>query len=166
MGKADNAVQAAGMARDHTGGRFSTQTLRWRLKEAGMSAVVKKKHPLLQPRHRKARMEFAERHAEWTVENWKKVIWSDETKINCLGSDGRKYVWKEGGESLSDRLVEGTVKFGGGNLMMWGCMSWEGVGYATKIDGKMDADLYTEILADEFMQTLKFYGFNIEDVIF
>ena len=25
-------------------------------------------------------------------------------------------------EGLSDRVVEGTVKFGGGNLMMWGCM--------------------------------------------
>ncbi|KIK71768.1 hypothetical protein PAXRUDRAFT_46088, partial [Paxillus rubicundulus Ve08.2h10] len=23
----------------------------------------------------------------------------------------------------------------GGSVMMWGCMAWEGVGYATKIDG-------------------------------
>ena len=49
-----------------------------------------------------------------------KVMWSDETKINYLGSDGRKYV----GEGLSDRLVEGTMKFGGGKLMLWGCMGW------------------------------------------
>ena len=59
-------------------------------------------------------MEFAERHAEWTLEDWKGVIWSDDTKINCLGSDGRKYVWKNRDEGLSDRLVEGTVKFGVG----------------------------------------------------
>ena len=51
-------------------------------------------------------MEFAERDLEWTIEDWKKVIWSDETKINHLGSDGRKDVWKDVGEALNDRVVE------------------------------------------------------------
>ncbi len=50
--------------------------------------------------------------------------------------------------------------------MMWGCMTWDGIGYATKIDGKMDAELYTEILGDELMKTLEFYGYDLEDVIF
>ena len=55
-------------------------------------------------------MDFAESHKDWTVEDWKRVIWSDETKINRLGSDGKKWVWKRPGEGLSDRLVQGTVK--------------------------------------------------------
>ena len=42
-GKVDNAVQAAGMLQGHSGRKFSTQTLRRRLKESGMMAVVKKK---------------------------------------------------------------------------------------------------------------------------
>ena len=84
--------------------------------------MVKKKWPLLKKHHRKEQLDFAESHKEWTLEDWKRVIWSDETKINCLGSDGRKWAWKEVGEQLSDRLVEGTVKFGGGNVMVWGCM--------------------------------------------
>ena len=33
--------------------------------------------------------------------------------------------------------------------MMWGCMSWDGVGYAAKIDGRMDSNLYCSILEDE-----------------
>ena len=37
-------------------------------------------------------------------------MWSIETKINCLGSDDRTYVWKNEGEGLSDIDVEGTVK--------------------------------------------------------
>ena len=48
---------------------------------------------------RKARMGFSERHIKWTIEDWKKVIWSDETKINHLGSDARKDVWKDVGEA-------------------------------------------------------------------
>lgn len=36
----------------------------------------------------------------WTVEDWKRVVWSDETKINRVGSDGRNWVWKkQGGEA-------------------------------------------------------------------
>ena len=33
--------------------------------------------------------------------------------------------------------IEGTVKFGGGSIMIWGCVTWERVGYAAKIDGRM-----------------------------
>ena len=43
---------------------------------------------------------------------------------------------------------------------------WEGVGYACKIDGKMDADLYTQILEDEFQASIKYYGKSPEDIIF
>ena len=69
-------------------------------------------------------------HVIWfALEDWKKVVWSDETKVNCLGSDGRKWVWKRAGEGLTNRLVQGTQKFGGGSLMVWGCMLWEGTGY-------------------------------------
>ena len=49
---------------------------------------------------------------------------------------------------------------------MWGCMTWDGVGMACKIDGKMDANLYVQILEDELQQTLVDYGFTPEDIIF
>ena len=70
------------------------------------------------------------------------MVWSDETKINCLGSDECKWVWKRPGEGLSDRLVKRTVEFEEGSVIIWGCMTWEGVGYAAKIDGRMGSDLY------------------------
>jgi len=57
---------------------------------------------------------------------------------------------------LSDRLVQGTVKFGGGSLIFWGCIFWEGVRFGTKIDGRMDADLFVSILEDELQQSLEY----------
>ena len=98
---------------------------------------MKKKSPLLSQHHKHEWMDFALSHRHWTIEDWKRVVWSDETKINQLGSDGQKWVWKSAGEALSDCLVEGTQKFGGGSLMMWGYMTWEGPGYVCKIDGRM-----------------------------
>ncbi|KIK96253.1 hypothetical protein PAXRUDRAFT_80018, partial [Paxillus rubicundulus Ve08.2h10] len=41
------------------------------------------------------------------------------------------------------------LKFGGGSVMMWGCMVCEGVGYATKID-----------------ESLEYHGLNPPDIIF
>ena len=94
------------------------------------------------------------------------VIWSDETKINCLGSDGKKWVWKMPGERFSDRLVQGTVKFGGGSLMIWGCMFWEGPRYATKIDGRINADIFVSIPDDELQESIKYYKKKPSNVLF
>jgi hypothetical protein len=131
-----------------------------------MKAVVKRKRPFLSKQHRRERLDFAITHQDWTVEDWKTVVWSDETKINRLGSDGRKWVWKKAGEGLSDRLVQGTKKFGGGSLMMWGCMLWEGAGYACRIDGRMDGELYTKILEDELQESLAYFSKDPSSVIF
>ena len=143
-GKADTAVQAAQELKDTVGVEASTKTVRRALKEAGLKASVKKK----KPRHVRERMDFALRHQHWTVEDWERIVWSDETKVNRLGSDGRKWTWRRPGDELTSRDVQGTVKFGGGSLMLWGCMAAEGVDYSCRIDGMMDAELYTRILGD------------------
>jgi hypothetical protein len=131
-----------------------------------MKAVIKCKHPLLLAQHCKARLDFAHAYKDWTVNDWRRVVWSDETEINCLGSDGCKWVWKKPDEGLNDRLMEGTVKFRGGSVMIWGCMTWEGVGYAARIDGRMDGDLYLQILKDDLQNTLQYHSLNPSDIIF
>ena len=83
-----------------------------------MKAVVKKKKPLLSVNHRKRRLAFALKYQHQTVEDWKRVIWSDETEINRIRSDGQEYMWKKKEEGLIAREVKGTVKFGGGSLMV------------------------------------------------
>ena len=50
--------------------------------------------------------------------------------------------------------------------MMWGCMSWDGVGYAAKIDGRMDSDLYCSILEDELPDSIKYFKKKHKDILF
>ena len=88
-GEASNAVQATKLINSIIPSTVSTQTVRNTLKVANHKAVTKKKEPLLSPAYRKKRLAFALKHQHWTVEDWKRVIWSDETKINRLGSDGQ-----------------------------------------------------------------------------
>ena len=77
------------------------------------------------------------------------MLWSDETKINCIGLDGKVYVWKQQGEPPSDHTTTPTVKYGrGNNLTVWGCMGWNEVGKLLEIQEKMNAEQYYEILED------------------
>ncbi len=91
-GKADTAVQAAKSLETILDQPVSIRTVAGGLKSAGLKAVVKKKKPFLSKKHKKARLDFALAHKDWTIEDWKRVVWSDETKINCLKSDGKKWV--------------------------------------------------------------------------
>ena len=72
------------------------------------------------PQHICQHLDFATKYQHWTTEDWKHVIWSDETKINHLGSDGCEWVWKKPGGIMTEQHVKGTVKFGSGSLMIWG----------------------------------------------
>jgi transposase len=128
------------------------------LKQHSFIAVTKKKKPLLTAVHRKKRLAFALKHREWTVEDWKRVMWSDETKINRIGSDGKQWVWKKAGDGLIEREVQGTVKFGGGNIMVWGCMGWNGVGELAEVEGRMDADQYVDILNNHLLPSMEESG--------
>ena len=112
-GRANNAVQAIHFINSIILTPICSQTVRNTLKEASLKAVVKKKKPLLSATHRKRRLVFALKHQHWTVEDWKWIIWSDETKINRIGSDRQEYMWKRKEERLTFREVKGTVKFGG-----------------------------------------------------
>ena len=50
--------------------------------------------------------------------------------------------------------------------MLWRCMCWDGIGYSCKIDGRMDGDLYIEILEDELMKSIDYHGKTPSDIIF
>ena len=45
-------------------------------------------------------------------------------------------------------------------------MTAQGVGYACKIDGRMDAELYTHILDDELIDTVEYYGMDRSRLVF
>ena len=165
-GKASTAVEAVKHINSVIQHPVTVQTIRNVLKEDGYKSYAKKKMPFLSTWHRKARLAFAQKYEHWTVDDWKRVIWSDETKVNRFGSDGRKYCWKKPGEPLGDREVDPTVKFGGGCIMVWGCMGWNGVGILCEVEGKMDAKQYCSILEDGLLKSIQKLGIPEENVIF
>ncbi len=75
-------------------------------------------------------------------------------------------MWMKPGNGHSANDVKGTIKSDGWSLMMWGCMTAQGVGYACCIDGHLDAETYAHIMDNELMQTVEYYGLEKGKMIF
>lgn len=101
------------------------ETVRRRLAEVGLHSRTAATGPLLTPAHRRARLEFARSHQNWTDAEWATVMFSDETRINLYGSDNRTKVRRRPGERYAQCNISPRVQFGGGSVMIWGGITME-----------------------------------------
>lgn len=126
---------------------ISARTIRRRLQDHNLHGRIARKVPLLSAKNIKQRIEFATSNiATENQRNWKNILFSDETKINLFGSDGRVYVRRGKNQELNPRNTIKTVKHGGGNIKIWGCFSYAGVGPIFWIKDIMTKELYLKIL--------------------
>lgn len=71
----------------------SPQTIRRRLHDADMKSQISAQKTLLERSHQEQRMEFASIVEDWTPENWRCVIFSDEASF-CTCLDQQARVWR------------------------------------------------------------------------
>ncbi len=76
---------------------------------------------------RQRRLTWAKEKKNWTVAQWSKVLFSDESKF-CIsfGNQGPR-VWRKGGEAHSPSCLKSSVKFPQ-SVVIWDSMSSAGVG--------------------------------------
>jgi hypothetical protein len=166
----DNAVKVKKQLQIDHGIHVSADTIRRALRKEGLGAIEKKKKPMLSVKNSRKRLAWCKAHRYWTIDDWKRVVWSDETKVNRFNSDGRTWAWIRDGQTLQPRHINATVKHGGGSIMLWSAITYAGVGWMCKIEGHMDKTLYKEILEDEQRQTIDFacenLGLRRDQIIF
>jgi hypothetical protein len=147
--------------------QISYQSVLNNLRRVGLHPYKKLKKPFLSKKHQEKRYHWAKTYVNWTVDDWKRVVFSDETKINLWNSDGIIYHWKRPNDQVNPFHIHPTVKHGGGHLMFWGCMTWRGLGYGCQIcDGTMKAVDYVGILDTTLKETVKHYGYQQDEFIF
>lgn len=138
---------------------FAT-TVRRRLHETRLYGHLAVKKPLLLPRHRQLRFNFAREHADWSWVDWSTVMFSDESKFNLFQSDGRVNVRRRPGKQLRDDCVTLTVKFVGGSVMVWGAMSYRGTRFLSRVDGRLNSQGYIKILEDCAIPSAHLLGYG------
>lgn len=98
-------------------------------------------------------------------EAWRATVFTDESRISVHGPDGHNRCWRRPRKILQDHHVRQTVKFGGKSVMVWGAISYEGVGKLVFIDIKMNSSVYIEVLRSGYFGTLEMHGFDIDSSI-
>ncbi len=107
---------------------------------------------------------WAKEKKNWTVAQWSKVLFSDESKF-CIsfGNQGPR-VWRKDGEAHSPSCLKSSVKFPQ-SVMIWGAMSSAGVGPFCLLKTNVTAPVYQEIL-EHFMLPSADQLFKDADFIF
>jgi transposase len=132
-----------------SGIKVSRHTLRRRLKEINLYSRIRRRKPILKPHHKTARLRWAKKYEHWTVQDWMRVIWSDESAIVLGKKSRRRRCIRKKGHAHKARHCDGTVKSGKITIMVWGCFNGLKPGPLIVCDaGSVNADRYLDILHD------------------
>ncbi|KAK3547862.1 hypothetical protein QTP86_031949, partial [Hemibagrus guttatus] len=121
----------------------------------GLKSCSACKAPVLKKAHVQACLKFANEHLNDSEENWVKVLWSDETKIELFGINSIRRVWKRRNAAYDPKNTIPTVKHGGGNIMLWGCFSAKGRRQLHRIKRTMDGAMYRQILGENLLPSAR-----------
>lgn len=90
----------------------------------------------LRPENMKKRFQKAKEWMYIPKDHRRKVLWSDESPFERLNCPKISYVRRKQGNGIGKENLTGTIKHGGGKIMLWECFSYSGVGNKCESMGK------------------------------
>ncbi|GFW11267.1 transposable element Tc1 transposase [Trichonephila clavipes] len=130
------------------------RTVRGRLLEIGLQGCKVHPKPLLTKYQHKRRLTWAREHSLWSIKDWEKVIFSDESQFCISGNQSSAYVRRRTREEFSPLCLKPTVKYTT-KVMVWGCMFSHGVGRLHIVSETVKAMDYIEILQNKLLPTAR-----------
>lgn len=101
------------------GVRASERTLRKAFAREGYHRRKARKKPFLNAETKEKRLHYALSHRHWTSEDWRRVIWTDESYVWLSGPRGTIWVTRRPGEEYEESCI--APKFPKKNaIMIWG----------------------------------------------
>jgi len=109
------------LGRSGIAGRIvSRKTVARVLKRYGITKKVARRKPGFKKNCKIARLQFAKAHQSWTVSEWNKVLFSDESNFNTRKQSARLKVSKRIGEANTPLNIAYTFSSGTISCSVWG----------------------------------------------
>ena len=113
----------------------------------------RRRKPFVSPKNRRIRLQWVREHHEWSIDDWKNVVFSDECRFG-LGNDSRtKRVWRTTSEANNPKFFQPTFK-NAVSVMFWGCIGPNGVCRLVQCDQRMNATRYVSLLRENLFESI------------
>ena len=103
----------------------SKKTLYRVLKQQGITNWLAKKRPILTQKHAQQRLQFAKQYRYWSIQDWARVIWSDECSVERGSGKERKWCFRTPAQKWEKEMIETYGKGKALSIMVWGAF-WGG----------------------------------------
>ena len=124
------------------------------VKELGFEYAAKVKKQWLGATHRKQRMAWCTRYMSWTHDDWKNVIFSDESTFYVLKRKNQCKIWRLKKKKLLPKCLQQTNTGDGGKVGIWAAISGFGTLNARIYTENINDQLYCDVLQNEVKQFL------------
>lgn len=129
-----------------------SSTVRKRLLEHGRRARKPIKKQLLTDRMQKQRLAWAKKYKNWTIQDWEKVIFSDESHFEVHGYRSI-VVRRTDGEAIRPEHIQQAPKHPP-KKMFWGSFTVKGPGRLIPVEGTMRSQQYEDVLRTHLIPTI------------
>lgn len=126
---------------------ISEITVRRRLHASGLVNMSSEAKPRMTAAHRAARVRFAQEHADWTLGEWERVIFSDE-KIFTDGRSHAQNVWRRRGELDPELHYQHITSSNQIAVNIWGAISPLGFVKLYDVGMNFDSTAYLNVLSN------------------
>ena len=130
--------------RQATGIVLSAQTVRNRLHDIGLHARRPHVVPAMTADHRRLRLQWATEHRRWTVNEWSRVLFTDESRFVVDHHDGGIRVWREVGQRYDPQFAAPHNRWGSGSVMVWAGIAANRRTVLHVVQGNMNAQNYRD----------------------
>lgn len=133
----------------------SARTTRRRLDEVGLFGRVAETEYVLNEQTILKRLSFAQGYADWSVDQWGRVLFSDETYFPLFGNS-QVWVQRPVGAAFDPQYIANFQPHSE-KVSLWGCFCCSGVGQAELFTGTFDAPSYRDILQGNLLPTARHF---------
>ena len=133
----------------------SMRTARRLVYNAGYKARIPAVRIPLGYYHRRNRLQWAREHLQWDVQ-WHSILWTDESRFALDFHDGRIRVRRLPKERFADCCIVEHDRYGGGSLMVWAGIWWQGRTQLVVINGNLNGERYlNEVVVPHIQPTIQ-----------
>ena len=128
------------------------------VEDIGMGHRIQRKRPWLSKEQKAARLRFAKKYIHLTLEEWRRIIWTDEMSMQTGPNQGRIWVWRYPEEEYLEDCCGATVIPGFQKVKVWGAMRYGELSELVvlperKGEGKIDSMEYCDIILNGELTT-------------